>query len=45
MFPGGWNSQIETNNTEYYPNPVQSAMEKKEMIHGGRISRREAPNT
>ena len=43
MFPGGWNSQIETNNTEYYPDPVQSAMEKKEMIPGGWISQREAP--
>ena len=30
MFPGGWNSQIGTNNTEYYPDPVQSALEKKE---------------
>ena len=39
------NSQIETNNTEYYPDPVQSAMEKKEMIPGGWISQREAANT
>ena len=45
MFPGGWNSQIETNNTEYYPDPVQSALEKKEMIPGGWISQREAANT
>ena len=42
MFPGGWNSQIGTNNTEYYPDPVQSALEKKEMIPGGWISQRKA---
>ena len=35
MFPGGWNDQIETNNTEYYPDPVQSALGKKEIIPGG----------
>ena len=45
MFPGGWNSQIGTNNTEYYPDPVQSALEKKEMIPGGWISQRKAANT
>ena len=45
MFPGGWNSQIETNNTEYYPDPVQSALEKKEMIPGGWISQRKSVNT
>ena len=45
MFPGGWNSQIGTNNTEYYPDPVQSALEKKEMIPGGWISQRQAANT
>ena len=44
MFPGGWNSQIRTNNTEYYPDPVQSALEKKEMIPGGWISQRKAAN-
>ena len=22
LFPGGWNSQIEINNIEYYPRPV-----------------------
>ena len=42
---GGWNSQIETNNKEYYPDPVQSALEKKEMIPSGWISQREATNT
>ena len=45
MFPGGWNSQIETNNTEHYPDPVQSALEKKEKIPGGWISQRNAANT
>ena len=45
MFPGGWNSQIETNYTEYYPDHVQSVMEKKEMIPSGWISQREAVNT
>ena len=45
MFPGGWNSQIETNNTEYYPGPLQSALEKKEMIHCGWISQRKAAST
>ena len=35
LFPGGWNDQMETSNTEYYPDPVQSALEKKEMIPGG----------
>ena len=35
MFSGGWNSEIETNYTEYYPDYVQSAMEKKEMIPSG----------
>ena len=29
MIPGGWNSLIETSYTEYYPDHVQSAMEKK----------------
>ena len=42
IFPGGWNSQIETNYTEYYPDHVQSVMEKKEMIPSGWISQREA---
>ena len=45
MLPGGWNSQIETNNTEHYPDPFQSALEKKEMIPGGWISQRKAANT
>ena len=45
VFPGGWNSKIETNNTEYYPGPVQSALEKKEIIPGGWISQRKAANT
>ena len=45
IFPGGWNSQIETNHTEYYPDHVQRVMEKKEMIPSGRISQREAVNT
>ena len=45
MFPGGWNSQIETNNTEYYPGPVQSALEKIEMIPCGWISQRKAAST
>ena len=45
MFPGEWNSQIGTNNTEYYLDPVQSALEKKEMIPGGWISQRKAANT
>ena len=38
MLPVGWNIQIETNNTEHYPDPVQSALENKEMITGGQIS-------
>ena len=42
MFPGGWNSQIGTNNAEYYLDPVQSALEKKGMIPGGWISQRKA---
>ena len=45
MFPVGWNSQIKTNNTEYYPDPVQSALGKTEMIPGGWISQRKAANT
>ena len=45
MFPGGWNSQIETNYTEYYPDHVQSAVEKKEMIPIGWIIQREVVNT
>ena len=45
MFPGGWNSQIETNHTEHYPDPVQSALAKKEMIPGGWISQMKAVNT
>ena len=36
---------VKKNNTEYYPDPVQSTMEKKEMIPGGWISQREAANT
>ena len=35
MFPGAWNDQIETNNTEYYPDPVQRAQGKKVMILDG----------
>ena len=42
MLPGGWNSQIETNKTEHYPIPFQTALEKKEMIPGGWISQRKA---
>ena len=34
IFPGGWNDQIETNNTEYYPDPVENALGKKGMIPG-----------
>ena len=45
MFPGEWNSQIQTNNTEYYPDPAQSTMEKKEMIPGESISQNEAVST
>ena len=45
MLPGRWNSHIETNNTEHYPIPFQSALEKKEMIPGGWISQRKAANT
>ena len=41
MFPGGWNSQIETSNTEYYPGPVQIGLEKKEIIPGGWNSHRD----
>ena len=26
MFPGGWNSQIETKNEEYYPDPVKNGL-------------------
>ena len=42
MFPGGWNSRIEKNNTAYFPDHIQSAVEKKEMIPSGWISQREA---
>ena len=45
MFPSGWNSQIETNITKQYPDPVQSALEMKEMIPGGWIRQRKASNT
>ena len=45
MFSGGWNSQIKINYTEYYPDHVQSAMEKNEMIPSGWISEREAADT
>ena len=38
MFPGGLNSQIATNYTEYYPDHVQSAMEEKKIIISGWIS-------
>ena len=44
MFPSGWNSQIETSNTEYYTGPVQSALEKKEMIPDRWNSHRESAN-
>ena len=44
MLPGGWKSQIGTNNTDYYPDPVQSALEKKEMIPDGWNSHRESAN-
>jgi hypothetical protein len=51
IFPGGWNSQIKTNYTEYYPDHVQSvkrqasSVKRQEMIHSGWSSRREAVNT
>ena len=45
MFPGGWNSQIETNNIEYDPDHVQSFIENKEMIPSEWISQREVVNT
>ena len=44
MFPSGWNIQIETSNTEYFTGPVQSALEKKEMIPDGWISHRKSAN-
>ena len=44
MFPGGWNSQIETNNTEHYLDPVLSALEKKEMIPGAWVRQMKAAN-
>ena len=34
-FPGGLNDEIETTNTEYYPEPVQIAQGKNKMIPGG----------
>ena len=45
MLPGGWNTQIGTNNTDNYLDPVQNTLEKKEMIPGGWISQRKAANT
>ena len=44
MFPSGWNSQNETSNTEYYTGPVQSALEKKEMIPDGWNSHNKSAN-
>ena len=29
MYPGGWNNQIETDDTKYYPDPVQSTWRRK----------------
>ena len=45
MFPGGWNSHIETNYTEYYPGHVKDAFIEIEMIPGGWNRQREASNT
>ena len=45
LFPGGWNSQIETNDKEYYPRPVQSNLQKRENIPGEWNSQKEAANT
>ena len=44
IFPGGWNTQIETSNTDYYTGPVNSALEKKEMIPGEWNVHRETAN-
>ena len=44
MFPGGWNSQIEPSNTDYYTGPVHSALEKKEIIPDEWNGHREAAN-
>ena len=44
MLPSGWNSQIGTKNTGYYPDPVHSTLERKEIIPDGWISQRKAAN-
>ena len=45
MIPGGWNSQREASITQYDSDPVEHAMEDKEMIPGGWNIQREANNT
>ena len=45
MIPGEWNSQRKASNTQHDPDPIQSALVKKGMIHGGRNSHSEASNT